>query len=349
MPGPALSKTGASSPTGLRALPTSDRARRDDMPGVVSRSQTDLASQLLPHLGLTQEDLAVAFQLADAVEEQRVRFNRMVVRCQKHFSEESVHNARVACRRLIARLLMVKTATPDESIDKVLRQLKRFLKSLGALRDVQVQKEHLTEDLQSFHQISGLWIELGQTEQDLIGSVQEKLSRFKLRKVNRRIRAIEEDLTDPTARLATKATLRTSVVHALRAAYAEVVRRKEAIDPAIAETVHSTRIAYKKYRYMVESLPPAICRPSSVQLSAMAEYQTAMGVVQDTEVSMAFVHGYADRFPLLADDLERYQRELQRRMEAQISHFLDVADALSSFWPLSTPPHPSEGTELAAG
>jgi CHAD domain-containing protein len=349
MAGSALSNSGIEIPPALTALQRDREAsERDHSEESVPHQRAELARKLLPPLGLREQDLMVAFQLADAVETQRTRFNRMVARCQKHFSEESVHNARVACRRLIARLLMVRAAAPDPTIDKVLRQLKRFLKNLGTLRDIQVQKQHFNEDLRNHHEISGLWIELGQKELDLIKSVQEKLSRFKLRKLNRRVRAVEEDLADPTARLATKAAMCASVVDALETAYAAVLRRKEAIDPSVPATVHQTRIAYKKYRYMVESLPPAICRPSSVQLSAMAEYQTAMGVIQDTEVSITVVKNYGNRFPLLAGDLVRYERELARRMEHQINEYLDRADVLSSFWPLESPPPTGENAGPAA-
>lgn len=301
------------------------------------RVQADPVPEWLPRLGLTPKDLAVPLQMADAVAKQRVRFNRMVVRCQKHFSLESVHNARVSCRRLIARLLMVQSAFPEQELNKAIRQLKRFLKGLSALRDIQVQREQLTLDLLDHHEVSGLWIELGQKELDLIGSVQTKLANFKLRRLNRRIQTTEKLLTDPTEQLAAKATLSDAVIRALAQAYAEAVRRKEAINPAVPATIHRTRTAYKKYRYMVESLPSALGRPSLLQLSAMADYQTAMGVVQDTEVSMIFVADYVDRFPLLAGDMARYQQVLHRRLQDQIAHFLDVADALTSFWPVGLP------------
>jgi CHAD domain-containing protein len=293
-----------------------------------------LALRLLPGLGIPALDFAVAYQAAERVADQRARFEKSLGLCQHGCDAQSVHSARVQCRRLMARLYLLKEAFPSVTLDSTLRSLKRFLKRLGELRDVQVQKQALTNDLGLHPEVAGVWIELGRREQELMRLVVETTRRFRLGKLARRMRALEAELTDPTARLAAKAHLRATLIRAVEAAYADVNRRRLAIDPSVPSTVHRVRVAYKKFRYMIESLPPAIAEPSASQLSAMANYQAAMGRIQDIEVLDRFVNDYAERFPLITPDLARFRQVLLARRRLLVSEYLGLADSLLSFWPL---------------
>jgi len=294
----------------------------------------ELALRLLPMLGLKPLDVAVAFQLAERVAEQREKFEKLLARCQQECSDASVHDVRVQCRRLIARLLILQEAFPSASVDTVLRDLKRFLKRLGELRDVQVQKQALTNDLGAHPGIAGLWIELGLREQRLIECAGETTHQFKIRKMKKRLLEVEQQLTNPAARLAAKATVSGAIVRALERAYVQVKRRRQAVEHEVPSTVHRVRTAYKKFRYMVESLPPAIAQVSDSQLSAMADYQAAMGKIQDVEVLDAFVVSYGERFPLAASDVHRFRQVLQERRQRLRGEYIAIANADLCFWPL---------------
>jgi CHAD domain-containing protein len=294
--------------------------------------------RLLSELGVAPRDVLVAYQLADAVALQSARFHKLCARCRRSFSEESVHDARVHCRRLIARISLVHEAMPNSALESVIRALKRFLKPLGELRDVQVQKQALTEELTRFPEVAGLWIELGKQEKRLARAAGASIRGFAMGKLDRRLEALESELTDPCARLAAKTGLHEAVVRALEEAYRVVLQRRRQIDPALPATVHRVRIAYKKFRYMVESLPPAVGKASELQLAAMAHYQTALGNVQDVEVLGGFVSDYLHRFPKLGPGLEQFQGHLVERQDGLIGDYLNIADTLASFWPLPSPP-----------
>jgi len=314
------------------------------LPAVVSepgqKGRVEVARLLLPSLGIRPTDLVVAFELAGAVMEQRVKFNKSFRQCQSDLSEQSIHDVRVHCRRLIARLALVKAALPGFNLDPVIRSLKRFLKTFGELRDVQVQKQGLSFDLSEHTELADLWRELGRKECDLKRAAVLRTGRFKLRKLNRRLQNLENELTDPTARLAAKTTLPTAVIQGLEGAYAEVVRRQRSCRLSISSGLHGVRKAYKKFRYMVESLPPSVARPSPAQLSAMGNYQTAMGKIQDVAVLQGLVIDYAERFPKMAASIERFRGVLQERRRALTEEYLSQTDSLLSFWPL--PPAPRE-------
>ncbi len=305
-----------------------------ELPAPIQKRRAEVAWRLLPSLGIQPTDLAVAFELADAIREQRVKFKKAFGRCQSDFSGQSIHEVRVHCRRLMARLALVKVAIPGSSLDSIIRSLKRLLKTLGELRDVQVQKRGLTFELRQHPEVVGLWIELGRKEVDLSRAAAQRTRRFKMGKLNRCLQNLEAELTDPAARLAAKATLRAAVVRALGEAYAEVRRRQQSVRIADPSSLHEVRKAYKQFRYMVESLPPSVARPFPAQLSAMGNYQTAMGKIQDVEVLHGLVVDYAGRFPKVAAKLERFRGVLLKRRRALIDEYLSMAESLYSFWPL---------------
>jgi CHAD domain-containing protein len=296
-----------------------------------------ILAELASHLGMSQQDFRVACQLADAVAEQRVRFEKMCARCQRGFSPDSVHDTRVHCRRLIARVTLVRQAMRDTALDSVLRTLKRFLKPLGELRDVQVQKQILMDELARFPELGGLWVDLSRREAKLRRAAKEWVGGLDRTKLARRLKRLEAELINPAARLASKAGLHQSVVRALEHAYRVVVDRRQQIDPAVPATLHRVRIAYKKFRYMVESLPPAVGQASSLQLSAMAHYQTALGNIQDAEVSRQFVSDYLARFPVQAEATALFLDHLNERRDQLVRAYIELADTLASFWPQPLP------------
>src|SRR5262249_16256250 len=152
---------------------------------------------------------------------------------------------------------------------------------LGGLRDAQVQKRALACELAEHPDVGGLWLELEKREMDLTNVTAEKLRRFKTTKLTRQLEKLEAELTDPTARLAGKTNLRERVIQAVANSHAKVMERRRAINLLIPATLHRTRTAFKRFRYMIESLPPSVARPSCQMLSAMSDYQDALGKIQD--------------------------------------------------------------------
>ncbi len=334
---PNLASSDASGPDAGSAVGLlAQAARQWAESGCDQHTQTVLL-QLLSDLGIPRRDFLVAYQLADAVSQQWLRFHKMCARCRRDFSEDAVHDARVHCRRLIARVSLVLEAVPNAALDPVIRALKRFLKPLGALRDVQVQQRALRDDLARFPEVAGLWIDLGRREGDHTQSANESIAGFKMDRIERQLKVLETELTDPSARLAAKAVLHDSVVRALKEAYLTVLQRKRQMDPSDPATIHRVRIVYKRFRYMVESLPGAVGSASSLQLEAMGHYQTALGRIQDVEVLKGLVSDYARRFPMLAASLVPFQEHLGERSAKLISDYVGMADTVASFWPLTCP------------
>jgi CHAD domain-containing protein len=133
--------------------------------------------------------------------------------------------------------------------------------------------------------------------------------------------------------LSNAARLSALVAKEVNEAFADVVRRRQAIDPAHASTVHRTRIAFKKFRYMVESLSPGLTGLGKSDLRALARYQKRMGILQDLEVMQECIKGFAEHNDGMAGLLTTFNSYLQGRRARALRGFLNSADELFRFWP----------------
>ncbi len=68
--------------------------------------------------------------------------------CRQEFSEEAVHDLRVAARRFMAVLDIVRAINPHPRVQKTRRYLKDQLDDLDDLRDVQVMLVEISESIE---------------------------------------------------------------------------------------------------------------------------------------------------------------------------------------------------------
>src|SRR5438876_7436150 len=91
-------------------------------------------------------------------------------------SEKSVHDLRVSTRRLIAALELGRVLSRRASVARLQRRFKKVLKRMGALRDVQVQLESLSQ-IGNISVIGGFKRGLKRLERQEIGRIRGELKR----------------------------------------------------------------------------------------------------------------------------------------------------------------------------
>lgn len=253
--------------------------------------------------------------------------------CQEKFSEEAVHELRVATRRLMAQIVMLACVIPGKAAENTRMLLKRRLKALGELRDTHVQRLFVEKQMLRFPELIFVRDFLQRRERRLERAAAEKVKGVKTRKLEKWVMRLSEHLVGNRARPTESARLSAAVVQAANQAFAEVVRRRQAIDPVHASTVHRTRIAFKKFRYMVEALSPDLTGMNKGNLRALARYQKRMGILQDLEVMQECVQAFAQQHQGMETLLESFNRYLQTRRARSLREFLKSADDLFQFWP----------------
>jgi CHAD domain-containing protein len=266
-------------------------------------------------------------------------------RCQDDFSEESVHQLRVATRRLMAQFVMLGCVTPGKTAEKARRVLKRRLKALGELRDTHVLGLFVERQLERFPELLFVRDILKQRERRLERATAAKVRTFKLGKLERATLTLGEHLAGEPGMAGQPDRLAALVARETTKAFDDVVRRRQAIDPANASTIHRTRIAFKKFRYMVESLSPDVTGLRKRELRALAYYQRRMGNLQDLEIVQQCITGFVQKHAGMERLFKPFVRYVKIRRARALRSFLKSADDLLEFWP---PSRAGTGVGLAA-
>jgi CHAD domain-containing protein len=274
--------------------------------------------------------------LAKALEDRWQTYRKQLRQCQARFSEEGVHELRVATRRLLAQFVLLSNVAPSASLEKARRILKRRLADLGDLRDTQVQRLFVEQHADRFPETDGLRRWLRRRERRLIKSAVGKVKHFSAKKLEKRLAAITEGLLATRRGARTQERLCAAAFRATTAAFAEAVKRRRAIDLADLGTIHQTRIAFKRFRYMVESLSPGLTGLTKRQLRRLAYYQRKMGIIQDLEVIQRCVRQFAREQPGTQAELRPFCSYLRQRRRRALQGFVRSADGIIGFWPPAT-------------
>jgi CHAD domain-containing protein len=304
-------------------LQTPARSPINRSPAPASAAQT--ASWRLPaRLGP-----ALADSLRSRWESYRVRLRD----CQEDFSEEAVHELRVATRRLIAQFVMLDCVSPDKTAEKARRVLKRQLKALGQLRDTHVQRLFMERHVVRFPELFLVLDSLRHRERSLEKEAAAMVKSFETRKLEKWTRSLGGDLARKPSPGRSSNRLALTVARATTKAFANVVERHQAIVPTKPATIHRTRVAFKKFRYMVESLSPAFTGLTKRELRAMAHYQRRMGLLQDLEIMQGCITGFVQTHKRMEASLRPFVRHLRASRARALRSFLKSADEIFEFWP----------------
>lgn len=263
---------------------------------------------------------ATAVQLLEKAVRERTRTLRLQVkRCRKQFSEEAVHDLRVAMRRLLALVDFLAFFAPSPALRKARRDLKTHLDAFDGLRDTQVM---LLETAQRLAELPAI----------------EPFHRYLQKQEKRLLRRARKDIIDikdvysKPLRSALKAAEQASedILAPVDEAYQSVLHRLALVDPANTASIHRVRIAFKRFRYSVEVVRPLLSNLPEEILYRLHDYQTLMGEIQDAEVLLRALDAFASRSaPCNMDEVQRYYQQVHaQRIERYLQHMNEVY----SFW-----------------
>jgi len=197
--------------------------------------------------------------------------------------ENNVHGLRVAGRRLIASLRLIEAACRIGPRRSRRRRIKRIVKRLGPLRDLQVHLGILGDatrpsDLAEFRKY------LNVEEQKKRKVLQRYLTTERLAKLQL---LMEKTLCSASQRLqkvsVTILRCRTkSVIQSQRERLQKARRRMTESNP---ESLHAVRISAKKLRYLLEAAESVLGRASRDEMRRLRLEQDTLGHVHDLYVA----------------------------------------------------------------
>lgn len=251
-------------------------------------------------------------------------------RCQDEVTEEAVHDLRVATRRLLALIDLLRAVAPHPRLRKLRRTLKDQLNDLNGLRDTQVMLIAVSESLDDFPEIEFFQKFLHKREKRLLRSTGKAIKSFKHSGFSKRMATIRKKILKKKLNTVPDSQL----LQAADDQFGVVLHRYHHVDPSNPATIHRMRVAFKKFRYIVEIIRPLIPTLPEENLNPMHDYQSAMGNIQDAEVMLSTFQDFAERDVSYnpASVLQYYEQ----RHSKIINAFIEDMHQVNIFW-RSTP------------
>jgi CHAD domain-containing protein len=206
------------------------------------------------------------------------------------------------------------------------------LKDLGELRDAQVQRIFIEQQMIRFPFLVLLLDFLKRREQRLVKDVARKVHRSKSQKLQQWTLNLCRELASRSEGVQKQESLATDVFSTIADAFAEAADRCQSIDPANPETVHRTRVAFKKFRYMVEAVSPSFTGLGKRQLRRLGNYQRRMGALQDLEILEACLHEFLREQAWAVALFTPFTSYIRRRRGRTLRLCLNRASDLFEFW-----------------
>jgi CHAD domain-containing protein len=246
--------------------------------------------------------------------------------CRREFSEEAVHDFRVAARRLLSSFDLLCAAMPDPRIQKLRRILKDQLDNLDNLRDIQVLLADISEMIHEIPALKPFQEYLQHKEKKFLRTAHKEIKSLKIESLSKRIKKLVQ-----TFEASKQTDLNVSLFSAVDEAYAIVNQRYALVDPSRPATIHCLRIAFKKFRYMIESVYPILKGFPEDYLKRMHNYQAAMGDIQDMEVALQELADFGEHAP--ADyNPEPARAYYKERHAIALSRYIENKGEIITFW-----------------
>jgi len=254
----------------------------------------------------------------------------------------SVHQARVATRRLREALPVLSASVSNRSLGRVRRQVRRMTRALGPVRELDVALSHLDE-LEAKNVVSSRAI--GRVRQAV---AQERLKRRrdmlaaitpgKVEKLRQRLGRVSSDPNAPE----TAAAVIEAESQVGRRARRLVTVIERAGGLYLPDRLHAVRVAAKKLRYALEIARELKRSRATARIAQLKRLQDLLGEMHDFEILIdrtrqlqAEVAG-SDR--ALATELDRLVRTLEDECRQHHATYMRRRAAILKLCELLMPP-----------
>jgi CHAD domain-containing protein len=265
--------------------------------------------------------------LLASLEERWKNYRAQLKICRREFSEEAVHDLRVAARRLLAVLDLIRAIDPRPNVQKARKNLKGKLDSFDDLRDVQVMLVEAVESIDALPQLKPFTAHLHKREKILLRVARKQTKISHPSELSKRINKIHNVLEN----FLSNEELNTLLPRTADHTFMRAVQAYGQIDAAQPATIHNLRIAFKKFRYTVEVLHPILPGYPDGLLDCMHDYQSRMGDIQDVDVFLNFLAEFSES-NAGSLDLGPVRHSFEARRAELIAAYLEHKDELNTFW-----------------
>jgi len=270
--------------------------------------------------------------LERALKRQWQRYRTEFQRCQEKLSAKSVHESRVAARRLLATLELVKVFLSPGRLKRARRCLKQHLDIFDDLRDAQVISRAARPWRRSLPLARMFYDWLLVRESRFTKQAQACVRRLRPKALGKLVHACREDLRS-SVRKSTYKTAGARLRRSVDRAFSRADHRRARIHSRRPETIHRTRVAFKKFRYMVEALARHSLPMRKEFLQSLRQYQALMGDIQDTQILLGAVDKFLRKRNITSEPGRKLRQRVLAKRQALIESYFESMDKMKRFWP----------------
>lgn len=247
---------------------------------------------------------------------------------RRELTEESVHDLRVAARRMLALLGIVQDLDPRARVKKLRSFLKDQLDRLDKLRDAQVMSQEAARRGAEVPGFRAVQAELEHRLEALERKAHKRILRNKpsdLKRWVRKCRTVVKKHTDDP-------DLLEQLEHTVDEAHAATMRQFALLSADDPDTIHHVRIAFKNFRYMIETIQPLLPGYPADYPDRMHEYQDAMGHVHDMAIFIDTLHELAPDIAGSELDMPAAESSYHEHLQQLIRDYFVRKDEFNMFW-----------------
>jgi CHAD domain-containing protein len=263
--------------------------------------------------------------LLEALEQRWKNYCTEIKSCRAEFSNEAVHDLRVAARRMLAIIQLLNSVAPHPRLKKMIHTFKDQLNDFDDLRDTQVILAEISEVIQELPQLKEFQQHLQCNEEKLLRNLRKKLKQLESPEITKRIHKTNEVIADET-----DIDLHSQIIQAVDDVYLATKQRRDWVDLTRSATIHRVRITFKSLRYMIEIVHPLLNDFPSENFKRMHDYQSLMGEIQDAEIFAQTLADFSEHASFV--DLEPVRRYCEHRHAEAISVYAAAMNHLDTFW-----------------
>jgi|CXWL01.1.fsa_nt_gi CHAD domain-containing protein len=265
--------------------------------------------------------------LAGSWERERQRHKRLLRQCRRQPSGRNIHDLRIATRRLLAYLGLLRTVSSLRVLLRSQKKLKKLLRLTAPARDTRVQLR-------------------------LLGRLARDQQHPGLRKIRRQLKARTRRLARelpaelkrcqptvrriPPDRFASMPPITPGPL--LRLKFNRLRERLRAARTGETSALHRARLTLKQLRYLVEIILPPSPGQALKPLEQLTAIQSALGELHDFDLLLRRLETYARRHKPLAAWLRPRHAALRRRRQALRRARPQLAMELAALLPPDRPP-----------
>jgi CHAD domain-containing protein len=251
-------------------------------------------------------------------------------RVADNYSNDEVHDLRVAIRRFLAIIDVCLYLEKKFDPEKCRRALKGVLDTSSRLRDVQVERQWIAKSLEGNPELQAFDADAADRESKAVRDLKKILRKNPkppnpVLKARDRIRKVLANRQPPE--------MRKAAITAVDDHYRRLNKRLSKVNPYDTGSIHRARVALKQFRYAAEIAQPLAGNRLTPQvLRECRNIQGRMGLIQDMEVLGADLRRWTGKNQSRANAMERVLTKLEADRQHAVLDFTKGIGQISSFW-----------------